>query len=59
MNITIFAVDLAKRVFPLALADGSWTVVETHCLSCNQFERWLHKREVSLVVMEACGSAHH
>lgn len=59
MNITSFAVDLAKRVFQLTVADGSRTVVETHCLSCSQFERWLHKREVSLVVMEACGSAHH
>ena len=52
-------VDLAKSVFQLAVADGSWRVVESHRLTRTQFERWFANRAVGLVVMEACGSAHH
>lgn len=59
MNATTVAVDLAKNVFQLAVADGQWRVVETHRLTRSQFERWFPNRDVSLVVMEACGSAHH
>lgn len=59
MNTTTVAVDLAKSVFQLAVADASWKVVETHRLTRAQFERWLQNRSVGLVVMEACGSAHH
>lgn len=59
MNATTVAVDLAKSVFQLAVADSRWRVVETHRLTRTQFERWFLNRDVSLVVMEACGSAHH
>jgi len=59
MKSTTVAVDLAKSVFQLAVADASWKVVETHRLTRSQFEHWFHNRDVSLVVMEACGSAHH
>jgi len=59
MNATTVAVDLAKSVFELAVADASWRVVESHRLTRTQFERWFANREVALVVMEACGSAHH
>lgn len=59
MKFTTVAVDLAKSVFQLAVADASWKVIETHRLTCSQFERWFHNRDVSLVVMEACGPAHH
>jgi transposase len=52
-------VDLAKSVFQLAVADGSWRVIESHRLSRTQFERWFANRAVGLVVMEACGSAHY
>lgn len=58
MNTMTVAVDLAKSVFQLAVADVDWKVVESHRLTRSQFERWFHNREVSLVVMEACGSAH-
>ena len=57
MNATTVAVDLAKSVFQLAVADDSWRVVETHCLARTQFERWFAKRDVRLVIMEPCGSA--
>ena len=59
MNATTVAVDLAKSVFQLAVADDHWRVVKTQRLSRTQFERWFANREVSLVIMEACGSAHH
>lgn len=59
MDATTVAVDLAKSVFQLAVADASWRVVETHRLTRTQFERWFANRAVDLVIMEACGSAHH
>src|SRR5215213_633716 len=59
MNTTTVAVDLAKSVFQLAVADATWHVTEKHRLTRSQFERWFINREVSLVIMEACGSAHH
>lgn len=59
MNATTVAVDLAKSVFQLAVADSHWKIVETHRLTRTQFERWFINRAVGQVVMEACGSAHH
>jgi len=59
MNATTVAVDLAKNVFELALADGRWKIIERARLTRAQFERWFDNRSVGLVVMEACGSAHH
>jgi transposase len=59
MNATTVAVDLAKNVFQLAIADRSWRVVHTARLSRAQFARWFENREVDTVLMEACGSAHH
>ena len=59
MNATTVAVDLAKSVFQLAVADSHWKIVETQRLTRTQFERWFVNRQVGLVVMEACGSAHH
>jgi transposase len=59
MDATTVAVDLAKSVFELAVADGHWKIVERARLSRSQFERRFVNRCVDLVVMEACGSAHH
>lgn len=59
MHATTVAVDLAKSVFQLAVADASWRIVETHRLTRTQFERWFANRDVRLVIMESCGSAHH
>lgn len=59
MNATTVAVDLAKSVFQLAVADEHWRVIQTQRLTRPQFERWFVNRDVSLVIMEACGSAHH
>ncbi len=59
MNATTVAVDLAKNVFEIAVADKSWKVVDRARLTRAQFARWFENRAVDLVVMEACGSAHH
>jgi transposase len=60
MNATaalpIVGVDLAKSVFQLAVADGSWRVIDQQRLTRTQFERFFANRAVGLVVMEACGS---
>jgi transposase len=59
MNATTVAVDLAKNVFQLAIADDKWRVIGRERLTRSQFERWFANRQVRLIVMEACGSAHH
>lgn len=59
MDATTVAVDLAKNVFQLAIADRHWRIVHTARLSRAQFARWFDNRRVGTVVMEACGSAHH
>jgi transposase len=59
INNTIVAVDLAKYVFQLAVADAAWHVIEQHRLTRTQFEHWFINRSVSLVIMGACGSAHY
>ena len=59
MDATTVAVDLAKNVFQLAVADRHWRAVHTARLSRAQFERWFDNRQVGCVIMEACGSAHY
>ncbi len=59
MHATTVAVDLAKSVFQLVVADEHWRVTDTQRLTRTQFERWFVNRSVGLVVMESCGSAHH
>ena len=59
MHATTVAVDLAKSVFQIAVADEHWRIVESQRLTRTQFERLFANRSVDLVVMEACGSAHH
>lgn len=59
MHANTVAVDLAKSVFQIAVADDNWKVIESHRLTRSQFERWFANRAVGLVIMEACGSAHH
>ena len=57
MNAATVAVDLAKSVFQIAVADANWMPIEAHRLTRTQFERCFANREVGLVVMETCGSA--
>jgi transposase len=59
MNATTVAVDLAKNVFELAVADEHWKVLERARLTRGRFQRWFGNRQVRLVVMEACATAHY
>ena len=59
MDATTVAVDLAKSVFQLAVADANGRIVHKARLSRTQFQHWFDNRQVGRVVMEACGSAHH
>ena len=47
MNATAVAVDLAKSVFQLAVADSDWSVIEACRLTPAQFGRWIQNREVA------------
>jgi transposase len=58
MTATV-AIDLAKTVFELAMADASGRIVERRRFSRRQFERYFENRVVGKVVMEACGTAHY
>ena len=53
MNATTVAVDLAKNVFELAVADQHWKIDRRHRLTRGQFGRWFATDAVGLVVMEA------
>jgi transposase len=56
---TTAAIDLAKNVFELAVADETGKVVERKRLSRAQFMRFFDSCHVDQVVMEACGTAHY
>src|SRR3954447_17106729 len=51
MNATTAAIDLAKNVFQVALADGNHRVLEQHRLTRAQFERFFDHRKIARVVM--------
>jgi hypothetical protein len=44
MNATTVAVDLAKNVFELAVADADWRIVERHRLNRARFVRFFVHR---------------
>lgn len=58
MKSTTVAIDVAKDVFQLAIADDKLRVPDSVRLSRKQFLPWFENREVNQVIMEACGSAH-
>ena len=59
MQSTTIAVDLAKSVFQIAVSRHPGKVSESHRLSRSQFLRFFAERRPALVVLEACGTAHH
>lgn len=59
MNDFLVAIDLAKNVFELAVADERGAVIERRRLGRTQFKRFFENRSVRRVAMEACGSAHY
>jgi len=58
MDATTVAVDLAKTVFELALANAQWRVIGRQRLNRAQFTRFLTETASTHIVMEACGMAH-
>ena len=58
MNNVTIAVDLAKSVFELAVANVAGRIAERRRLSRAQFERFWADRLPCRVVLEACASSH-
>lgn len=56
---TTIAVDLAKNVFQVAVSHHPGKVAETHRLSRKRFLPFFAERKPSIVLLEACGMAHH
>src|SRR5882672_5335353 len=59
MNATTVGVDLAKSRFEVAVADGEFRIQRRARLTRLQFARFFGNHPHSLILMEACGSAHH
>jgi transposase len=59
MNATTIAVDLAKHVFEVAMANAQGQVDTRRRLTRAQFARFLREQPAAEVVMEACGTAHY
>lgn len=59
MHSTTVAVDLAKNVFELAIADAAGQITERVRLNRTRFFSFFVHRPPSRVLMEACGSAHY
>lgn len=59
MHTTTIGVDLAKRVFQVAVADEQYRIRQRLRLTRMGFERLVATHSASLFVMEACGSAQH
>jgi hypothetical protein len=60
MDATTVAIDLAKDVFEVALANRAGQIRERKRLTRPRFERFLNELPAGTeVVMEACGTAHY
>jgi transposase len=59
MDAMTIAVDLAKNVFEVAVADAKGRVQSRRRLSRTQFATFLRTQPPAHVVMEACGTSHH
>jgi transposase len=59
MHSTTVAVDLAKNVFELAVADSEGKIRERLRLNRARFSSFFVHRAPCRVLMEACGSAHY
>lgn len=59
MKTTIVAIDLAKSVFEVAVADHHWRLVARHRLRRAKFQRFLDSLSEAHVIMEACSSSHY
>jgi transposase len=59
MDATTVAVDLAKDVFEVAVANRAHRIIDRRRLTRRQFEAFVDGLTAgTTVVMEACGTAH-
>jgi transposase len=59
MDATTVAIDVAKTVFELAIANAHGRVVTRRRVNRRQFAQFLATTPPTHVVMEACGTAHY
>ncbi len=59
MHPTTIAVDLAKSVFQLSIANQANRIVERKRLTRSQFESFISQQEPTMVIMEACATANY
>lgn len=59
MNVTVFGLDLAKRVFQLHWVDVETGEISRRQLKRHQMVEFFSNRVPCVVAMEACGSAHY
>jgi len=59
MKVTVFGLDLAKRVFQLHWVDMETGEIGRRQLKRAQVAEFFANREASVIAMEACGSAHY
>ncbi len=59
MKNAVFAIDLAKSVFQLAVSQHPGRVSQERRLTRSQLLRVMGQQSPSTVLMEACGSAHY
>jgi transposase len=59
MDAITVAVDVAKTVFELAIANAQGRIIARRRLNRRQFAQFLATTRVAHVVMEACGTAHY
>lgn len=59
MQSTTVGVDLAKNCFEIAIADSQYRIEQRRRLTRTQFVRLMANHPKSLIVMEACGTAHY
>ena len=60
MDATTVAIDLAKDVFQVALANRAGRIIDRQRLTRRQFERFLETLTDDIeVIMESCGTSHY
>ncbi len=58
MELTVIAIDIAKKVFQLHWVEAESGSIERLKLKRAQMLPWFANRQPSVVMMEACGGAH-
>ena len=56
---TVFAIDLAKSVFQLAVSHHPGRISQQRRMTRGQLLRFMGQQPPSVILMEACGTAHH